>query len=286
MTKAGTSIRDNTATATHTVLTYLAELMHHGAAPRIAPVTDDNMPCKRRHISQNAVMITHYAVMRDMHINHQQVIAANAGNPLSCTVPRWRVQLSRITLRSPITNSVGSPLYFVLAGLADTGKLEDLIITTNAGGSLDDDMAMHHRARPDFHILADIAPGSDSHIRCYLRSWFNNRLRMNIHLKISLTVRISATQTSSPSTLAWHSNFQMPRLLVMSLCFQLQPVREPLGAEACIVSPRQIVSKPSDGFLPVVINLICPQSNTHGLDNQNTRHNRVIGECPLKKMAR
>ena len=33
--------------------------------------------------------------------------------PLSCAVPRCKVALSRITLRSPISRVVGSPAYFL-----------------------------------------------------------------------------------------------------------------------------------------------------------------------------
>ena len=38
--------------------------------------------------------------------------------PASCAVPRLKVQNSRITLRSPICNSVGSPAYFLSCGTA------------------------------------------------------------------------------------------------------------------------------------------------------------------------
>ena len=38
--------------------------------------------------------------------------------PTSCTVPVLKVQNSRIALRSPISNRVGSPLYFLSCGIA------------------------------------------------------------------------------------------------------------------------------------------------------------------------
>ncbi len=37
---------------------------------------------------------------------------------MSCTVPRLKVQNSRIVLRSPISSRVGSPAYFLSCGTA------------------------------------------------------------------------------------------------------------------------------------------------------------------------
>ena len=63
--------------------------------PPIMAGDDFNMTRERCVVGEHAT-ITDYAVVRNVRVNHKQVVAAHFRQPPPCAVPRWMVALSRM----------------------------------------------------------------------------------------------------------------------------------------------------------------------------------------------
>ena len=80
-----------------------AERAHHGT------LLHDHVAGQRGSVHQHAAVADH-AVVPDVRVGHDQRVAANLVTPPPFTVPRVMVTHSRISLWSPISSRVGSPL--------------------------------------------------------------------------------------------------------------------------------------------------------------------------------
>jgi len=77
------------------------------------------MAAERRVVGKDAVVADH-AIVGDVAYAMNRLSSPIRVTPWSCTVPRFRVTHSRITLRSPISSRVASSRYFLSWGAEPT----------------------------------------------------------------------------------------------------------------------------------------------------------------------
>src|SRR5690606_17540681 len=97
------------------------------------------------------------------------------------------------------------------------GKLVDTVVLADDRRPFQNDMGPDDRTLADFHIGAHNAPRTDDNIVGQLGAGVDDGARVNQTHSLRSAQIISAEQTSLPSTLAVHSNFQMLRLLLRYL---------------------------------------------------------------------
>src|SRR5690606_4715867 len=134
-----------------------AELMHRRKAAQKHPVSQMYMASQSRIVGENDV-IAQLAIVRDMHVSHDPVIAAQAGNAfvLHCAAIdgdalAYRVAITDDQLRRFIR------ILLVLRRGAYGGKLENLVVAPYRG------VTFNH------HMRADTGTGADLHMRAYDR---------------------------------------------------------------------------------------------------------------------
>ena len=98
--------------------------------------------------------------------------------------------------------------------LAYRGKLVDAVVLADDGRALEDHVGTDHRTLADFHTCADDRPRADLDAVSQNGRRIDDCARVNQTHSLRSAQMISAEQTSLPSTLALHWNFQMLRLLL------------------------------------------------------------------------
>src|SRR5690606_9692520 len=154
----------NAATRAHGIGANSAELMYQGTATQHDIITDMDVSTQGGIVSHDQ-MISQDAVMGDMHIRHQQVVATDPGFAL--ILHRTPMDGATFANNVVVTNNQAGrfPLILlVLTLFSDTGELEYLVVFTNLGRALDHDMRVNHRSRANFHIVPDKGPRSDFNI--------------------------------------------------------------------------------------------------------------------------
>ena len=190
----------------------MTELMNHGAATQYREVTNGHMAGQCRTIGQDGV-IANNAVMRHMHVGHEQIAIADTG----FTTILNRAPMNGAVLTDDIVitdNQRGwlTRVFFVLAFFPDTGKLKYAVIAADSRWALDDHVGHHFSPLSDLNVRADVAPWANRYVVGKLGRGVHNRLRMDSrpffcrHQTSLSAVNISATQTTSSSTSARHSN--------------------------------------------------------------------------------
>ena len=194
------------------VRTDAAELVNQGEAGEDRPVVDPHMAGQRGVVDQDAVVADH-AVVADMYIGHQQVVTADGG--FAAILHGATVDGHAFANHIVIADHQPGGLALVLEVrgiLAHRGKLVDLVVLADHGRPLEHDMRTDHGTLADFHIGPDDRPRADLDIRSQLGRRIDDGARVDQTHSLRSAQMISAEQTSLPSTLARHSNFQMLRL--------------------------------------------------------------------------
>merc|ERR1711941_124346 len=187
-----------------------AKLMDLGAASQNSPVANAYMTCQVRVVSQHTV-ITHNTVMRNVDIDHQQVVIAHFGQPfiLNGTAMKRTGFSDHIIITDNQACGFSSVL-FVLTLFAKRSELINPVVSTNCCWPLDHNMRPNDSSFANFDIRADDAIRANLNITCQCCTGINYGRRMNHASSISLSAQvIKAEHTTSPSTKPWHSNFQI-----------------------------------------------------------------------------
>ena len=197
-----------------------AELMHQGITAQCRPVLDRDVSSQGGAIGENGV-IADETVMRDVGLRHDPVVVADTrqGFGLERAALNRDVFADRIAVADFDTGVVFGSGRLVLRNLAERCELKDPIALPD-----------HHRSaqyyvRPDPIVVTDLDAGTDDAVRTdrdvvadpcrgiddgrrVNHAWASSALTPPLRKAQSM----SASQASSPSTVARQENFQMSRL--------------------------------------------------------------------------
>src|SRR2546427_772345 len=178
------------------------------------PIPDRDMARELEGIGEDGVAAD-LAVMREMHVRHDPVVAADAGHS--------RVELGAAVDGDVLADDVAvadldrrvlAGVFLVLRRRADRGEMEDAVAPADAS------TAVEHDVRADPGALAQFDPGAYDRVRpdldlcCQLRTVMDDGGGVNRRHapQIGLTEhRMVAAATSSPATRAAQLNLLMPR---------------------------------------------------------------------------
>ncbi|MNM83259.1 hypothetical protein D3C81_953150 [compost metagenome] len=192
--------------------TDMAELMDQGEAGEDRPVADVHMPGQRGVVDQDAVVADH-AVVTDVHVGHQQVVVADGG----LVAILHGTAMDGDTLADHVVIADDQPgrlaLVLQIGGIfAYRGKLVDAVVPADHRGALHDHVRADHGTLANFHVRPDDRPGADFDSVGQLGTRIDDGARVDQTHFFCSAQMISPEQTALPSMLAWHSNFQRPRL--------------------------------------------------------------------------
>src|SRR5690606_14335757 len=154
----------NAATRAHGIGANSAELMYQGTATQHDIITDMDVSTQGGIVGHDQ-KISQDAVMGDMHIRHQQVVAADPDFAL--ILHRSPMDGATFANNVVVTNNhaVRLPLLLlVLTSFSDKGELDYHAVSTNPARALAHDIRVYHYYRANFHIVPAKGPGSDFNI--------------------------------------------------------------------------------------------------------------------------
>ena len=155
-------------------------------------------------------LVAETAVMGDMRIRHQQIVAADA----RYTLVMGGAAIHRDGFPKDVAIADFEPRRFafvllVLRRIAQGGKLKYLVVGADACRAVDDGVRSYPGAGPDDDVRSDHGERPDLHIRRYLRLRRYHRARgdhpaapVGLGTLVSGATMISAEATSTPSTSA------------------------------------------------------------------------------------
>src|SRR5690606_25972626 len=192
----------------------VAELMNSGVAAENDAIPHMHVAGDGRVVGHDDV-VTDDAIMGDMYIGHQQVVAADGGH---ATVLHG-APMQGAAFANDIVVADDQPgrltmVFLVLAILADGGELENPVALADGRRPTDHHVRSNDRSRTNLDIRPDQGPGADLDVISQPCGWINDRLRVNSTHTLCSAQMISPEQASLPSTRARQANFQMPRLLL------------------------------------------------------------------------
>src|SRR5690606_2781627 len=169
------------------------------------------MPGQSRVVDQDAV-IAYHAVRADMGIGHDQVVITNGGFAaiLQGAAVNGDAFADRVVIADHQSRRL--PLVLQIRGVfTNRGKLVDTVVLANHGRPFEHYVRADDCTLADFHIGPDNAPGADDDVVSQSGTGVDDRSRVNRTHSLRSAQMISAEQTSLPSTVAPHSNFQILR---------------------------------------------------------------------------
>src|SRR6266568_3501646 len=187
------------------------ELMGSGEPAQHGIVSDVNMTGKCRRICKDRV-VANLAIMRDMHVGHDPVVAADARDArvLHGAAAESAILADGVAV-ADLERGRFAGVLLVLGRSAERTESENPILSPYASPPLD------HHMRPDrgpfayLDMLADDRIGAHRYSESELRSGMNDGRRVN-HIGRSVH-KIFASAASASPTRAWAANFQSPREL-------------------------------------------------------------------------
>src|SRR3990167_1130520 len=160
-------------------------------------------------------MVADHTVMANMGIGHDQIMVAKGG--FAAILHGAAMDGDTLADHVVVANDQTSRLALILeigGVFTHRGELIDAVVFTDPGRPLEDHMGADHCTLTNFYIGPDYRPGANDDVVSQLGTGINDGARVNQTHSLRSAQMISAEQTSLPSTLALHSNFQMLRLLL------------------------------------------------------------------------
>src|SRR5881396_3446750 len=187
------------------------ELMGSGKAAQHGVVADLDVTGKSRHIGEDRV-VADLAVMRDMHVGHDPVVAADAchAHVLHGAAAESAVLADGVAV-ADLERGRFAGVFLVLGRPAERAESENSVLSAYASPPLDHHVRPDRGALPYLDVLAYDRIGSHRHPRAELRSGMDDGRRVN-HMGRSVH-KIFASAASASPTRAWAANFQSPRAL-------------------------------------------------------------------------
>ena len=169
----------NRATAQHHMLTDTAELVDRRHTTDNGKVFHFDVACQRSVIGENTVIADH-AVMRDVRIDHQQVIVTHTGDPgiLHSAAVNGDAFADHIAI-ADFGSRRFTVIFLILIGFADRRELINLVIASDTGMAVHHHVGFQYGAFADFYISANHTKRADLHTRTDYCPCFYDRRRMN-----------------------------------------------------------------------------------------------------------
>jgi len=150
--------------------------------------------------------------MGNMDIRHEQIVIADSGGTSS--PDRASVDSGKFANCITVANLKRRALaciFQILRIFTDRCKLKNLVVPTKCCRSFDDDMRSNPATGTNRNIRPDNTVGTDLDIIRNVRRGINNGSCMYQSSISFLAIKTAAEHASSPSTVAFASNRQMPR---------------------------------------------------------------------------
>jgi hypothetical protein len=160
-------------TAHHHVGADDAELVDSRHAANNGMVVNFHMPGKRSIVRQDTG-ITHHTVVRNVYVNHQQVVITYLGQPcaLRCAAMNGHAFANAIAIANLDTRRFAR-VFQILIHFTNRGKLIDLVVATDFGQAIHHNVGLQYRAFADFHLGADVTEGTDVRTSADNGTFFN-----------------------------------------------------------------------------------------------------------------
>src|SRR5262249_18425708 len=180
-----------------------------GEAAQDGVVADVDVARDRGGVREDRV-IADLAVVGDVHVSHEPVVAADARDA--------RVLRGAAVERAELADGIAvsdlqagrlARVLLVLGPAAQRAVREDAVVPADSRPSLDHDVRAYRRARADLDVLADDRVRADRHVRRKPRAGVNDRARVD-HLGRSVQSSVASAASASP-TLARAENFMSSR---------------------------------------------------------------------------
>ena len=161
--------------ADHRVRPDPAELMHADARAEGHEITDDHM-ARHLHAIRDDDVIADETIVRDMHVNHEQVVAADPGQ--AATARRASVDRHELLEDVAITNLEVRDFALVLhvhRFSTEHRVRPEMIVAAYRGVALDDRSRLEDGARPNVDLIFDDAVWANVHARLEDGVWVDDR---------------------------------------------------------------------------------------------------------------
>ncbi len=156
-----------------------AKLVHPCKTAQERIIFDADMSRQARTVGEYGV-IAHVAIVRDMHVCHEEVVAANPRHAMTffgSTIQR-AILPDDIAIADLQTRRFAS-ITEMLWRFADGAELVDLVPAPNGRRAVDNYMRTDPRLVADLYVRTDDRIGTDAHVFSQLDVWIDNRLRVN-----------------------------------------------------------------------------------------------------------
>lgn len=157
-----------------------AELMDGGKATANNIVVDTHMAGQCGVIGKNNV-IAHHAIVRDVHVGHDPVVVADAGNatflggtPINGAEFAKGIAVANFQFRWL------AAVLFVLRILADRCELKDAVVAAYRCQAFHDGMRTHRGSGTDLYPRTDHGIGPDANASIQLSAWIDDRGRVYV----------------------------------------------------------------------------------------------------------
>src|SRR5690606_34066547 len=128
---------------------------------------------QRRIVGEDDV-VAELAIVRDMHVSHDPVVAAQARD--ATVLYRTKVDGDEFTDRVAVADDQlrrFARVLLVLRRSANGSELEDMVVATDGGVTFDHDMRANTRTGADLYVRADDGIGADLYRRIDLGGRIN-----------------------------------------------------------------------------------------------------------------
>ncbi len=169
---------DLRATTRDDVLTDAAELMHGGEATEHNVVLNDDMAREGSVVGKDDV-IPHDAVMRDVGVSEEVVIASDDGLRADQGSTIHGAKLAEDVVVTHFEEGGFACIFEVLRLLTDAGVGVELVPFSDRGRAAKGDVVLQPAAVPQNHAFADDTVGTDDDIRADLSRRVNDSGRMD-----------------------------------------------------------------------------------------------------------
>ncbi len=129
----------------------------------------------------------HYAVVSNVHIGHEQIIAANSRQPAAGLGAAMQVRpFAQDIVIANLKPGFFAMKFLICGVFTDRTKLENSIVLANLCVGANHDMGVNNRTRTNLHIGAYDSPGPYRYIGIYFSFRINPGTGINRHPPSSL----------------------------------------------------------------------------------------------------
>src|SRR5690606_9456316 len=188
-------LRHTGASADHHVCTNDAELMDCGHAANNCEIIYRYVSCQRCVVGKNTA-VTYRTVVRDMRINHKQVVAAHLrqSTTLYCSTMNGDAFANAVTIADFQTGRLTS-IFKILVYFADGSELIDLVIAANSRMTIHDNVRFQYCTLTNFDMGSNNTKWANMDVSTNNGTDFHNGGRMNKGGFINHVSRLPATST-------------------------------------------------------------------------------------------